>query len=209
MKASDVGLPEPKIYPWCLGAMKAELLRLKMLRNGAAFSWPMDVWAKHVELSEKVGGVGRCQESLEACIRYPWLFDEWWRRSSCLIARYEGKRRGRKPGWFAKRHRERWAERSKARLPRPSASAMSRNEKEEFYGSREWKEARYEALRRCGGRCACCGARGGSGTVLHVDHIKPLWTNPELALELPNLQVLCESCNIGKGAKDKTDWREV
>lgn len=76
-----------------------------------------------------------------------------------------------------------------------------------FYGTREWKEARYLALVRSGGRCLCCGADRFSGAILDVDHIKPRSKYPELALNQDNLQVLCRDCNEGKGNRDQTDWR--
>ena len=75
-----------------------------------------------------------------------------------------------------------------------------------FLQTREWRVARYRALQRHGGACQCCGSRIGP---LHVDHIKPRHTHPELALSDDNLQVLCADCNIGKGAWDDTDWRNV
>ena len=77
-----------------------------------------------------------------------------------------------------------------------------------FYLCIPWRELRYLALRNCGGKCQCCGASASDGVQLHVDHIKPRSLFPELALSLENLQVLCADCNIGKGAWDKTDWRE-
>lgn len=77
-----------------------------------------------------------------------------------------------------------------------------------FYQSMEWKQARYKALKLCGGRCQACGRGPMEGAVLNVDHIKPLSRHPELALDLSNLQVLCGACNAGKGAWDTTDWRE-
>lgn len=77
----------------------------------------------------------------------------------------------------------------------------------DFYQSRAWKELRYRALLQCGGKCQCCGASARSGAVLHVDHIKPRSKYPHLQLSLSNLQVLCERCNLGKGAWDSTDWR--
>ncbi len=77
-----------------------------------------------------------------------------------------------------------------------------------FYESREWRQVRYAALRACGAKCLCCGASAADGARLHVDHIKPRYTHPHLSLELSNLQVLCEDCNLGKGAWDETDWRQ-
>lgn len=76
-----------------------------------------------------------------------------------------------------------------------------------FYMSREWRKVRYEALLRDGAHCQCCGNKGGPGHPLHVDHIKPRSVYPELELSLSNLQVLCEDCNLGKLARDDTDWR--
>jgi len=76
-----------------------------------------------------------------------------------------------------------------------------------FYVSDEWRRVRYEALRRHGGKCQCCGARPTLELPLHVDHIKPRSRFPELALSVDNLQVLCKDCNFGKGASDMTDWR--
>ncbi|MFC6439812.1 HNH endonuclease [Bowmanella sp. JS7-9] len=34
--------------------------------------------------------------------------------------------------------------------------------------------------------------------MLHVDHVKPRAKFPELALDINNLQILCETCNLGK-----------
>lgn len=76
-----------------------------------------------------------------------------------------------------------------------------------FYDKREWLELRYRALKLHGGHCQCCGAVPGPGNPLQVDHIKPRSRFPELELDLHNLQVLCKSCNLGKGAWDQTDWR--
>jgi hypothetical protein len=62
--------------------------------------------------------------------------------------------------------------------------------------------ARYEVLKRAGGRCQLChtGERP-----LHVDHITPRskgGTN-----DLSNLQALCDECNLGKSNRDGTDFR--
>jgi hypothetical protein len=74
----------------------------------------------------------------------------------------------------------------------------------DFYNTREWRELRYKALVMHGKVCMACGAKEG---IFHVDHIKPRSKHPDLELELDNLQVLCESCNLGKSNKDETDWR--
>lgn len=77
-----------------------------------------------------------------------------------------------------------------------------------FYRTPAWRAVRYKALKLYGARCQCCGNGPNHGVVLHVDHIKPKSRHPELALEITNLQVLCEDCNLGKMARDETDWRE-
>lgn len=69
---------------------------------------------------------------------------------------------------------------------------------------KKWKVLRYKTLVRYGGVCQCCGSRRPP---MHVDHIKPVCTHPELCLDPENLQVLCDDCNLGKGSSDCTDWR--
>lgn len=76
-----------------------------------------------------------------------------------------------------------------------------------FLFSYEWRKIRYEVILRCGPKCQCCGRAPKDGIVLNVDHIKPRKTHPELALDIDNLQVLCNECNHGKGNWDRTDWR--
>lgn len=70
-----------------------------------------------------------------------------------------------------------------------------------------WTKIRYQALVLHGAKCQCCGSSAKNGSVLCVDHIKPVSRYPELALDLNNLQVLCEQCNAGKAAWNETDWR--
>lgn len=76
-----------------------------------------------------------------------------------------------------------------------------------FYRSTGWLRARYVALLRSGRKCMACGMDGLEKR-LHVDHIKSRSRYPELALDVDNLQVLCEPCNLGKGVWDQTDWRQ-
>jgi len=76
-----------------------------------------------------------------------------------------------------------------------------------FYETDAWKRLRYEVLRKYGARCQCCGRTRHDNVVIHVDHIKPRSRYPHLELDINNLQVLCEPCNMGKSASDLTDWR--
>jgi 5-methylcytosine-specific restriction endonuclease McrA len=76
-----------------------------------------------------------------------------------------------------------------------------------FYDSREWFALRYQVLKLYKACCQCCGRSRRDGIIIHVDHIKPRHDYPELELELSNLQVLCNECNLGKSNVDNTDWR--
>jgi len=58
---------------------------------------------------------------------------------------------------------------------------------------------RYDVFERDGHRCCSCGANAASGAVLHCDHIMPV-SRGGLS-EISNLQTLCSTCNIGKGAR--------
>jgi len=75
---------------------------------------------------------------------------------------------------------------------------------DEFLRSFKWHEARFRILKKFKAECMLCRDRTSR---LHVDHILPRRTHPELALDLNNLQVLCESCNHGKGFKFTEDFR--
>jgi 5-methylcytosine-specific restriction endonuclease McrA len=82
-----------------------------------------------------------------------------------------------------------------------------RPQKDKFLSSKAWVTLRYEAIKLYGNKCKCCGKGPDSGAELNVDHIKPRWKFPHLALDITNLQVLCSWCNWGKGGYDETDWR--
>lgn len=103
--------------------------------------------------------------------------------------------------------------RAKATKKAPSAApiiAIPRDvdpDSKEFLMSFEWRRLRMMALKKYGPKCMCCGATPQTGAVMNVDHIKPRKTHPHLALDIDNLQVLCEECNHGKGNWDRTDWR--
>ena len=80
---------------------------------------------------------------------------------------------------------------------------------ENFYETWAWKDIRYQAIKKHGRRCMNCvqSPNKENKVVLHVDHIKPVRKYPELALNIDNLQVLCNDCNQGKGYWDETDFR--
>jgi len=71
----------------------------------------------------------------------------------------------------------------------------------DFYLTREWRSLRFRVLREDGAICRLCNQSPQTGHVMHVDHIKPRAAYPELELTRENMQVLCEDCNLGKGAQ--------
>jgi len=95
------------------------------------------------------------------------------------------------------------SKRPRPKLPEPVA--YQPNMGKDFYRTRQWREVRYQVLVKYGRICQCCGQKEG---FLHVDHIKPRSLFPDLELDINNLQVLCEACNIGKSNRDTTDWRQ-
>jgi 5-methylcytosine-specific restriction endonuclease McrA len=76
-----------------------------------------------------------------------------------------------------------------------------------FLESYDWRELRMKALIKYGRKCQCCGDTPENGAIMNVDHIKCRKKHPELALDINNLQIMCQSCNHGKGNWDDTDWR--
>jgi len=90
---------------------------------------------------------------------------------------------------------------------RREASSRHNVNSDAFLLSFEWRQLRMKVLKARGARCECCGFSAKDGVKIHVDHIKSRRRHPELALDITNLQVLCEVCNHGKGAWDETDWR--
>jgi len=85
-----------------------------------------------------------------------------------------------------------------------------RIEYEKFYRSPEWQILRQTFLRarkQTGGRYICDFCR--NPIWLHrditVDHRKPRWKFPELAMNMENLLLACRRCNSSKGGKLLSD----
>jgi hypothetical protein len=91
----------------------------------------------------------------------------------------------------------------------------SPQQRDDFYRTWDWRTLRMKVLKRFGRRCMCCGstpddtAVSGAKIRLVVDHIKPLANFWQLRLVPSNLQILCDECNMGKGAWDETDHRSA
>ena len=79
----------------------------------------------------------------------------------------------------------------------------------EFYESWDWKRVRYDFIKNKKRRCECCGATPDNGERIVVDHILPIRHHWSSRFNISNLQLLCDSCNMGKGSRDTTDWRIV
>ncbi len=78
-----------------------------------------------------------------------------------------------------------------------------------FLLSNDWKTIRRAVIETYGRKCMKCGSTPKNPKMTHVDHIKPRKTNPELALDFNNLQVLCCRCNKAKGNKNQIDYRKM
>ena len=93
-------------------------------------------------------------------------------------------------------------------IPKKKPKVTPKRKSKGFYDSREWRKIRYQAIVKHDGCCLACGrSHKKHGIVIHVDHIKPRSIHPKLELDIDNLQILCEDCNLGKSNKDDTDWR--
>lgn len=80
---------------------------------------------------------------------------------------------------------------------RPKKEPKAPAHKREGIGAR----LRSMILQRDGGKCVLCGAKPemSNGTTLHIDHIVPVAQGGKTVEE--NLATLCQTCNLGKGAR--------
>lgn len=70
-----------------------------------------------------------------------------------------------------------------------------------------WLPFRRKILKERLNKCGICGKTPKEhGVSLEVDHIKPRYKFPELALVGENIQILCKDCHAEKSTKEKIDW---
>jgi 5-methylcytosine-specific restriction protein A len=74
---------------------------------------------------------------------------------------------------------------------------ISKENKEVFYQSEEWKSLRTWVFQSYNNICFSCG----SADNLEVDHIQPISRFPHGALKHKNMQILCRTCNSLKSNK--------
>ncbi len=86
---------------------------------------------------------------------------------------------------------------------------MTEDDISAFYTSWKWHTVRMKAILKYGTECMCCGITKSRGGVIHVDHVKPIRTHWTERFNLENLQILCESCNKGKGSWSEQDFRNA
>jgi len=86
-------------------------------------------------------------------------------------------------------------------------SVMLYRQSPKFLQSPEWKALRLEAINRYGSSCLRCGRKDSEGHPINIDHVKPRKFYPQLALDIENLQPLCNPCNKSKGNYKATDYR--
>jgi 5-methylcytosine-specific restriction endonuclease McrA len=142
--------------------------------------------------------------------------NQWCR--ACFKANYETKRQvyiDRAADWSRanpeKRAaiRKKWADENRELINRMVSDWSKRNRDKKNEGWRQYRARKLGAegnhtiddvralLELQRGRCTCCGKKMEK---FHVDHIVPLSRGGSNGKE--NIQLLCPTCNCGKGAKD-------
>ena len=72
---------------------------------------------------------------------------------------------------------------------------IRKNDTSQFYNSSEWKKLREYKRRLEHCECERCRARGKYSRGINVHHKKYLKDYPELALNIDNLECLCDECH--------------
>lgn len=178
-----------------------------LLQKQTRIAWNRVLTIVAHDLGEKGGSVRAKELAERTCRKMNWPMttkeEILYRRAAQLVDSGQAKRgkpaRNSTPFVYAPKHLV-------TPIPHRGERHPDYEAGDTFYKSQAWRSLRYLALRNSKG-CNCCGATTADGVALHVDHIIPRYKAPHLQLNIDNLQVLCEDCNIGKGAWDDTDWR--
>ncbi len=83
--------------------------------------------------------------------------------------------------------------------------AKNRNVQITFGTSSNWQYLREMTFKIQGSNCLCCGKEVKG---MHVDHILPKSSHPQLEFMIDNLQVLCPDCNRSKSNTKLNDYRK-
>jgi len=78
-----------------------------------------------------------------------------------------------------------------------------RQERIRFYSSPEWKALKKEALSIYGSKCMVCG----STKDIRADHIISRQLDPSRSLDITNIGILCNDCNLDYSYYNKKDYR--
>lgn len=101
-----------------------------------------------------------------------------------------------------------------------AAEYKTKEQKMSFYKSKEWRSLRQVALEIDNNECQECKRQGyvkleddEKHKSLDVDHKKEIYTHPELALDIDNLETLCIRCHNKKHKrfffrKKKNKWEK-
>jgi len=73
-----------------------------------------------------------------------------------------------------------------------------------FYETKEWISLSSTVKKIYGKKCMKCG---DSKSIMHTDHIIPRSLDISKELDIKNMQVLCENCNIEKSNLNCNDYR--
>lgn len=136
------------------------------------------------------------------------------------------KQKERHREWYEKNREEKmrqnkeWAKKNKSRFreytkrwrgKNPHYSSVSNQKRRGFLENAEGRYSQSDLedlFSRQKGRCAFCGCRiSESGKKrYHADHVVPLAKGG--SNWITNIQLLCKSCNLSKGAKDPVEWAQ-
>jgi 5-methylcytosine-specific restriction endonuclease McrA len=87
-----------------------------------------------------------------------------------------------------------------------------RNKQTKFYNSKEWRKVRNVMISKSHGICSRCGKPFNSRDLIvhHIHHLDETnINNPEVALNLNNLEVLCWQCHNSQHAKNEDLNRDM